>query len=134
MAIIITKRCFGFPSKKLENGPHFVICGKLVNAVENRLNPGKFVNQLDCCYFSVLKVKRKLKVESVTEEAASTSTTMYNSLNEEKLPSNSSVVAHTLANKQLNLPIPDLSPSQDYNHPVPHHYLLIQNFHCLLLL
>ena len=107
---------------------------KLVNAVESRLNPGEFVNQFDRCYFSVLKVKRKLKVESVTEEAASTSTTMYNSLNEEKLPSNSSVVAHTLANKQLNLPIPDLSPSQDYNHPVPHHYLLIQNFHCLLLL
>ena len=50
-------------------------------------------------FFTVLKVKRKLKVESVTEEAASTSTTMFNSSDEEQLPSNSSVIPHTLADK-----------------------------------
>ena len=58
-----------------------------------------------------------LKVESVTEEGASTSTTMFNSSDEEQLPSNVAVKAHTLADKQLNLHIPDLSPSQKLQSP-----------------
>ena len=57
-------------------------------------------------------MKRNLNVESVTEEAANTSTTVFNSSDEETLPSNSSVIACTLADKYFNLPIPDLSPSQ----------------------
>ena len=56
-------------------------------------------------------------MESVTEEAASTSTTMFNSSDEEQLLSNSSVIPHTLAHKQLKLPISDLSSSQELQSP-----------------
>ena len=62
-------------------------------------------------------MKRKLKVEFVTEEAASTSTTMFNSSDEEQLPSISSVIPHTLADKQINLLNSDLSPSQELQSP-----------------
>ena len=62
-------------------------------------------------------MKRKLKVEFVTEEAASTSTTMFNSSDEEQLPSISLVIPHTLADKQINLFNSDLSPSQELQSP-----------------
>ena len=62
-------------------------------------------------------MKRKLKLESVTEDTASTSTTVFSSSDEEPLLSNSSVIPHTLAHKQLNLPISDLSPSQELQSP-----------------
>ena len=56
-------------------------------------------------------------MEFVTEEAASTSTTMFNSSDEEQFPSISSVIPHTLADKQINLLNSDLSPSQELQSP-----------------
>ena len=42
---------------------------------------------------------------------------MLDLASEEQLISNSSVIAHTLADKQLNLPIPNLSLSQEQQSP-----------------
>ena len=123
MAIIIAKYFLAFFSQKLQTAKYSALCYlwktdyKFVNAVSILLNPGWFVNQLVLCLFSVLKMKRKWQKESITEEAATTSTTMFNSFNEENLPSNSSVIPGTLADKQLNLPISDLSPSQELESP-----------------
>ena len=62
-------------------------------------------------------MERKLKVESVTEEAASTSTAMFNSSNEEQLPYNSLVKPDLSSSQELQLSsstslpaLPEFSP------------------------